>query len=364
MPVNLPQIDVLSIGAGGGSIARVDAFGALAVGPASAGAEPGPAAYGRGGADATVTDAHVVLGTLADGRARSAGRVPLDRDAAARGGRQRASPARSGSASRQAAAAILRVANANMANALRVVSVARGHDPRGFALVAIGGAGPMHACALADELGVPRVVVPRYPGVAAALGLLRHRRPPRPAPRAGCGRPPTVDARRARRRARAAARPRRRAAARASAAGAAVELASSSTCATAARPTTSRCRSPRPVDGRDAGRGRAAFAAAAPAALRLHAGRHRDGDRHAAAARARRTTPELDWAAGERRRRPRRRRRRSATAAAASRRRGQRDALGAGRRARGRADRRAGGRDGRGPAGLARPRRRGRHARC
>ena len=170
MPINLPQIDVLCIGAGGGSIASVDAFGALRVGPASAGAEPGPAAYGRGGEDATVTDAHVVLGTLAD-HTRLAGRVPLDRTLAV-AAIERAVAEPLGLDVEAAAAAVLRIANANMANALRVMSIARGHDPRRFALVAIGGAGPMHACALADELGIPRVVVPRYPGVAAALGLL------------------------------------------------------------------------------------------------------------------------------------------------------------------------------------------------
>jgi len=170
MPINLPQIDVLCIGAGGGSIARVDEFGALRVGPESAGADPGPAAYGRGGGDATVTDAHVVLGTLA-ADARLAGRVPLEREKAV-GAVERAVGGPLGLSAEAAAAAILRIANAQMANALRVMSIARGHDPRRFALVAIGGAGPMHACALADELGIPRVVVPRYPGVAAALGLL------------------------------------------------------------------------------------------------------------------------------------------------------------------------------------------------
>jgi N-methylhydantoinase A len=170
MPVNLPQIDVLCIGAGGGSIARVDEFGSLRVGPESAGADPGPAAYGRGGEAATVTDAHVVLGTLG-GRGSLAGGVPLDAGLARRAvDHAVASPL--GLGVEEAAAAVLRIANANMANALRVMSVARGHDPRRFALVAIGGAGPMHACSLADEVGIPRVVAPRYPGVAAALGLL------------------------------------------------------------------------------------------------------------------------------------------------------------------------------------------------
>jgi N-methylhydantoinase A len=170
MPINLPQIDVLCIGAGGGSIARVDEFGSLTVGPASAGADPGPAAYGRGGTEATVTDAHVVLGTLSSEHSLAGG-VPLDRK------RAQAAVMTSvgeplGVEAEAAAEAILRIANANMANALRLMTVARGHDPRRFALVAIGGAGPMHACALADEVGIPRVVVPRYPGVAAALGLL------------------------------------------------------------------------------------------------------------------------------------------------------------------------------------------------
>jgi N-methylhydantoinase A len=170
MPINLPQIDVLCIGSGGGSIARVDQFGSLTVGPASAGAEPGPAAYGLGGEQATVTDAHVVLGNLSAESALADG-VPLDRELA-----ERAVAAAVGEPLslrvEEAAVAILRIANANMANALRVMTIARGHDPRRFALVAIGGAGPMHACALADELGIPRVVIPRYPGVAAALGLL------------------------------------------------------------------------------------------------------------------------------------------------------------------------------------------------
>jgi N-methylhydantoinase A len=117
-----------------------------------------------------VTDAHLVLGTL-DARRRFGGTVALDREAARRAVRERvAEPL--GLGVEAAAAAILRIANANMADALRVVSVARGHDPRGFALVALGGAGPMHACAIADELGIPRVVVPRHPGVTAALGLL------------------------------------------------------------------------------------------------------------------------------------------------------------------------------------------------
>jgi N-methylhydantoinase A len=169
-PINLPQIDVLCIGAGGGSIAHVDEVGALRVGPQSAGAAPGPAAYGRGGERATVTDAQVVVGVLGGDR-RLAGRLPLDRERAlAAVQRDVGDPL--GLSAEDAALAILRIANANMANAVRVMTVARGHDPRRLALVAIGGAGPMHGCALADEVGIPRVVVPRHPGVAAAMGLL------------------------------------------------------------------------------------------------------------------------------------------------------------------------------------------------
>jgi N-methylhydantoinase A len=168
--VNLPQIDVLSVGAGGGSIAAVDRFGSLTVGPASAGADPGPACYGAGGTQPTVTDAHLVLGTL-DPERPLGGRVGLDA-AAARDAIRRAVADPLGLSVEAGAAAILRIANANMGDALRVVSVARGHDPRRFALVALGGAGPMHACAIAEDLGVPRVVVPRHPGVTAALGLL------------------------------------------------------------------------------------------------------------------------------------------------------------------------------------------------
>ena len=169
-PVNLPQIDVLSIGAGGGSIAAVDEFGVLTVGPRSAGARPGPAAYGHGGDEATVTDAHVVIGVLGAGRVLGT-TLTIDAGAAEEVVRRRvAEPL--GISVEEGAAAILRIANANMAQALRAVSVARGHDPRAFALVAMGGAGPMHACDLAEELGIPRVVVPRHPGVGAALGLL------------------------------------------------------------------------------------------------------------------------------------------------------------------------------------------------
>jgi len=163
-------VDVGSIGAGGGSIARVDAFGALTVGPESAGADPGPAAYAMGGTDATVTDAHVVLGTLDPARFLG-GRAPLDAALAA-AAVERAVARPLGIGVEAAAAAIVRVCCANMASALRVISVARGHDPRRMGLVALGGAGPMHAPQVADELGIARIVIPRWPGITAALGLL------------------------------------------------------------------------------------------------------------------------------------------------------------------------------------------------
>ncbi len=167
-PVAVPMIDVHTIGAGGGSIAWLDAGDALRVGPRSAGAEPGPICYGRGGTDPTVTDAQAVLGrldptriatgdavtgeSLANAVAEPLSAVDDDPDTVARG--------------------ILTVADAAMARAIRVVSVERGHDPRGFALVAFGGAGPLHAPSIARTVGIPRVVIPPYAGVLSALGLL------------------------------------------------------------------------------------------------------------------------------------------------------------------------------------------------
>jgi N-methylhydantoinase A len=168
VPVRFPMVDVHTVSAGGGSIAWSDAGGALRVGPGSAGAVPGPAAYARGGGDPTVTDANLVLGYLADG-ARLGGEVTLHR------GRSVEALTRLGESigldAMEAARGVVRVANAEMVRALRVVSVERGFDPREFALVAFGGAGPMHACALAEELEMPKVVVPRASGVLSALGL-------------------------------------------------------------------------------------------------------------------------------------------------------------------------------------------------
>jgi N-methylhydantoinase A len=155
LPVRLPSVDVHTVGAGGGSLVRRDAGGALRVGPESAGADPGPACYGRGGGP-TVTDANLLLGRLPD---ELPGGLVLDRDAAA-AALDGIDPA-----------AVVEVVNAEMLRALRVVSVERGHDPREFALVAYGGAGPLHACALAEELGMEAVLVPAAAGVLSALGL-------------------------------------------------------------------------------------------------------------------------------------------------------------------------------------------------
>ena len=167
-PVTVPMVDVHTIGAGGGSIAWVDEGGSLRVGPRSAGADPGPICYGRGGTEPTVTDAHLLLGRIdpASFFERSADEATV-REAV----RERVADPLDLSVE-AAAQGIVDVANANMERALRVVSVERGHDPRDFSLVAYGGAGPLHAAELAAELDVPRVVVPRSAGVLSALGLL------------------------------------------------------------------------------------------------------------------------------------------------------------------------------------------------
>ena len=164
VPVRLPAVDVHTVGAGGGSIARLDEGGALLVGPQSAGAEPGPAAYGRGG-PATTTDAHLVLGRLGSASLLG-GRFPVDRKTAERALRDLGFPT-----AEQAAGGVIEVANVVMARAMRVVSVERGHDPADFTLVAFGGAGPLHACELAEALDIPRVLVPPYPGLMSAIGM-------------------------------------------------------------------------------------------------------------------------------------------------------------------------------------------------
>jgi N-methylhydantoinase A len=157
LPVRLPTLAVHTVGAGGGSIVRLDEGGALRVGPESARAEPGPACYGRGGTRATVTDANLLLGRLP---ATLPGGIALDLDAA-----QKALAGID-------PAGVIDVVNAEMVRALRVVSVEQGLDPRDFALVAFGGAGPLHACELAEELGMTTVLVPAAAGVLSALGLV------------------------------------------------------------------------------------------------------------------------------------------------------------------------------------------------
>jgi N-methylhydantoinase A len=157
LPVRLPTVDLHTVGAGGGSLVWRDSGGALRVGPESAAAEPGPACYGRGGTRPTVTDANLLLGRLP---AQLAGDVALDRGAAERA-LEGFDPAE-----------VVEVVNAEMLRALRVISVERGHDPREFALIAFGGAGPLHACALAEELEIGTVLVPAAAGVLSALGLV------------------------------------------------------------------------------------------------------------------------------------------------------------------------------------------------
>lgn len=169
-PVRVSMIDINPIGAGGGSIARADGAGGLRVGPRSAGSEPGPACYGRGGVAATVTDASLLLGYLDPGYF-AAGTVSLDIDLA------RAAIAKGvaeplGLTEAAAALGIHQVLNGQMAEGIRAITVRRGHDPRDFTLVALGGAGPLHGIALAEELGIRRVLVPPHPGVLSAQGLL------------------------------------------------------------------------------------------------------------------------------------------------------------------------------------------------
>jgi N-methylhydantoinase A len=168
-PLAIPMLDVHTVGAGGGSIGWRDAGGALRVGPRSAGADPGPACYGRGGTEPTVTDANLLLGYL-DEDAELAGGVALDPDAA-QGAVQTLADSLDLSV-RECAEGIVRVANNEMARALRVMTVQRGVDPRGYALIPFGGAGPMHASAVARELGIERILCPRASGVLAALGLV------------------------------------------------------------------------------------------------------------------------------------------------------------------------------------------------
>ena len=171
LPLRLPATDVHTVGAGGGSIAHVDAGGSLRVGPESAGAEPGPVCYGRGGTEPTVTDAHLVLGRLqAEHVLGGEGALDMAPEAAREAVADIGTDI--GRSAEEAALGILRVTNTTMERALRRVSVERGHDPRDYTLVAFGGAGPLHAVALAETLGMERVLVPPTPGVLSALGLL------------------------------------------------------------------------------------------------------------------------------------------------------------------------------------------------
>lgn len=176
MPIHVPMVDVRTVGAGGGSIARIDEAGLIRVGPESAGATPGPICYGRGGAEPTISDANLVLGRLDAKRLLSVNN-PVTPEAVRTAFAERIG-ARIGLDGVSAAGAVLRLANLKMAGAVRMVSLAKGHDPRDFALFAFGGAGPLHACALARELGIPRVLVPARPGITNALGCvvadLRH----------------------------------------------------------------------------------------------------------------------------------------------------------------------------------------------
>ena len=176
MPIHVPMVDVHTIGAGGGSIASVDSAGMLRVGPESAGARPGPICYGRGGTEPTITDANLILGRLNPDRLLGVDHpVTLDH---VRGLIEEKVGKPLGLDADAAAAAILRIANDRMAGAMRLVSLSRGHDPRDFALFAFGGAGPLHATALARELAIPTVLVPARPGITNALGCvvadLRH----------------------------------------------------------------------------------------------------------------------------------------------------------------------------------------------
>ena len=170
LPIGVPMLDIHTVGAGGGSLARFDAAGVLRVGPESAGADPGPICYGRG-IQPTVTDANLLLGRLQPTRFLG-GDFTLDLDRARRVTREWLKKQKSSLSLERFAAGVIRVVNATMEKAIRVVSIERGRDPRDFALVAFGGAGGLHACALAESLSIPHVIVPALPGALSALGIL------------------------------------------------------------------------------------------------------------------------------------------------------------------------------------------------
>ena len=169
LPLRIRMLDIETIGAGGGSIARVDAGGAMRVGPESAGANPGPVVYGRGGQQVTVSDANAILGRL-DAEHFLGGTMSLDMDAGQQAMQKLAQEINFSEI--ETAKGVIDIANVNIDRAVRRVSIARGHDPRDFTLVAFGGAGPLHACEVAQQLDIPRVLVPHTPGVLCALGLL------------------------------------------------------------------------------------------------------------------------------------------------------------------------------------------------
>ena len=170
MPIHVPMVDVRSVGAGGGSIAKVNAAGLLEIGPESAGADPGPICYGRGGTRPTISDANLLLGRL-NPEKLNAVEGGIDKDSIAEVFERELGQAL-GVDAMGAAEAVIRMANAKMAGAMRMVSLSLGADPRDFALFAFGGAGPLHAAALARELGVPRVLIPARPGITNALGCI------------------------------------------------------------------------------------------------------------------------------------------------------------------------------------------------
>ena len=171
LPIHVPMVDVRTVGAGGGSVARVNAAGLLEVGPDSAGAVPGPVCYGRGGTEPTISDANLLLGRL-DPQVMSAVDGQMASAPVARVFEEKLGRPLGGLDATAAAAAVIRLANTRMAGAIRMVSISLGADPRDFALFAFGGAGPLHACALARELGIPEVLVPARPGITNALGCI------------------------------------------------------------------------------------------------------------------------------------------------------------------------------------------------
>ena len=238
--IQLPMVDIHTVGAGGGSVGWRDSGGALRVGPRSAGADPGPACYGRGGEEPTVTDANLVLGYL-DESSELAGGVALDRAAADRALERLAGEL--GLEPLETAEGIVRVANQEMVRALRVVTVERGIDPRRFALMPFGGAGPMHAAAIADELGIDAIVCPRAGGVLSALGMIASERR-RDGARTVLLRGDELTARADRLRGRRAPRGARR--------GARGRLGGGGLRAPLPRARRSSCRSPRPADAEPA----------------------------------------------------------------------------------------------------------------